>query len=237
LCEMCTLRGIALTTKMATLPPEISTINIPFKYISIDMAGPIIYKCNKLKGSRTIKGAHVMMTVCLLTRGTHIKLVESLEAKSITLALNAMMGRKGKPGVIYSHRGATFSQIAGHVKEGKNLVKYLEERGIELKLVPTGGHNLNGSAEAMIKIFKRHFERQLHNTKFTAVNLQQILAIIEGIMNNRPLYIDEHEKAVTPMNLMMGRDMVATENDENKLIEWSELTEIKTKQTIENFWN
>jgi Family of unknown function (DUF5641) len=56
-------------------------------------------------------------------------------------------------------------------------------------------------------------------------------------MNNRPLYINKHKKAVTPMNLMMGRDMVATENDENELIEWSKLTEIKTKQTIENFWN
>jgi hypothetical protein len=75
------------------------------------------------------------------------------------MALNAMAGRKGKPSGIHSDRAGTFSQMATMINHNNATTEWLNEHGISWKLIPTEAHNLNGNAEAMVKITKQHLER------------------------------------------------------------------------------
>jgi hypothetical protein len=83
----------------------------------------------------------------------------------------------------------------------------MENRRISLMdLQPTAAHNFNGSAKAAVKIYQPHINRTLPKTKLAVNKLIKVTTIIEGIINQRPLYVNNETEIITPLNLLTGKE-------------------------------
>ncbi|GFX71549.1 integrase catalytic domain-containing protein [Trichonephila clavipes] len=92
---------------MGNLPKHRVTLERPFFSCGIDYAGPVLIKCNQVRGIKSTKG-YIALFVCLATKDVHIEAVGNLTTDSFIAALRRFSARRGAPRHIYSDNGTNF---------------------------------------------------------------------------------------------------------------------------------
>ena len=101
---------------MGDLPSERVNPSPPFTFTGIDLAGPLLYKEQKL----ALK-CYVIVFTCFSTKAVHLDLVKSLNAQDCMKALRRFISRRGCPQKIFSDNGTNFIGTMGDLIKYKNL--------------------------------------------------------------------------------------------------------------------
>lgn len=203
---------------MGDLPVERLGIHTPaFSFVIIDLAGPIQVSVNH----RSTANRYIFVYSCLTTRAIHLELIESLETNATLMALQICINLRGTPRTIVTDRGTNFVGTKNHLEKTLNswnqilMSKDIIVRPIVWKLGPAKAPHMQGSVERMVGLVKETLKHsmlmikdQIHNINdFT---LRGILGEITGILNNRPIYIDETSEnafeIITPNNFLLMRN-------------------------------
>ncbi|GFV70447.1 hypothetical protein TNCV_4798661 [Trichonephila clavipes] len=92
---------------MGNSPKHRVTLERPFFSCGIDYAGPVLIKCNKVRGTKSTTG-YIALFVCLATKAVHIEAVGDLTTDSFIAALHRFSAHRGAPRHIYSDNGTNF---------------------------------------------------------------------------------------------------------------------------------
>ena len=111
------------------LPKSRTEGSTPFDVIGIDFAGPIKHggKC------KTEEKAYVVLYSCCLTRGIFLEELPSLETGEFIKSFKRLIARRGRPSLVYSDNGSTFTAAAKwlkKVKEDEKSHPFLSDQSI-----------------------------------------------------------------------------------------------------------
>ena len=194
-CVDCTRLRLAVShPRMADLP-EVRTVPCrPFSKTAVDMAGPLMVKTSSLRNARLVK-AYMAMFVCMATKACHIELVGNLTTASYQGALERFMARRGLCTEIYCDNGLNF---VGAAEERRSIQHFLQNsepeladalsgREVSYHFNPPEAPWMGGLWEAAIKSAKRHLQHVTKNRSLTFEEMTTLLAMIEAVLNSRPL--------------------------------------------------
>ncbi|OUC47905.1 integrase core domain protein, partial [Trichinella nativa] len=202
-CKVCrTHRPIAV--QVPTAPLHVNRLQyrgFPFVMCGMDFFGPFIISRKQKRWG--------LIFMCLTTRAIHLEDCVSTNVESFLLALERFIQRRGKPQSIRSDQGTSFVKAA---KEQDKSVKALTEElecqaqdkwRIDFKFNPPGAPHWGGSWERMVQEIKKI----LMSTVESVAGLHQeafrtLIVRIEGILNRRPITIDENGHCVCPMDIV-----------------------------------
>jgi hypothetical protein len=152
---------------------------------------------------------HGLLFTCLTTRGVHIELCRSTKLEELMLAMDRFVQRRGKPRTIFSDQGTSFVRLD---KEQDKVVGQLQKEmsaemiarwRITYQFNPPGAPHWGGGWERLIQEIKKvlnavagHFKKLSYN------GMETMLVRAEGILNRRPIGIDEEGKAICPMDII-----------------------------------
>ena len=86
------------------LPADRANLDLPFKIIGTDYAGPFLCK-SKGKNERKV---YLLLFSCSLPRAIHLEVLPNQTTQEFIHALKRLIARKGRPKVIYSNNAKTF---------------------------------------------------------------------------------------------------------------------------------
>lgn len=123
-----------------------------------------------------------------------------------------LIGRRGKPTLIWSDHGTNFIGANREIMELFSFLERQKTRGtisefcssqsITWKLIPEHSPHFGGIWETAVKSFKRHLRRVTSDVKLTFEEFTTVLVQIEACLNSRPLVPlqnqDDGIKALTP---------------------------------------
>ncbi|KRX82914.1 hypothetical protein T06_3738 [Trichinella sp. T6] len=202
-CKVCrTHRPIAV--QVPTAPLHVNRLQyrgFPFVMCGMDFFGPFIISRKQKRWG--------LIFMCLTTRAIHLEDCVSTNVESFLLALERFIQRRGKPQSIRSDQGTSFVKAA---KEQDKSVKALTEElecqaqdkwRIDFKFNPPGAPHWGGSWERMVQEIKKI----LMSTVESVAGLHQeafrtLIVRVEGILNRRPITIDENGHSVCPMDIV-----------------------------------
>lgn len=202
---------------MGDLPRERVTPSAAFEYTGVDFGGPFMIKASGRSGSEK---SYIAMFVCFASKAVHIELVGSLSAPACIGAFTRFTYRRGRPKKMYSDNGTNF---VGSRNELERLQKTLKrtgsgtlpaavaKEGVSWVHIPPRAPNFGGLWESAIKSAKYHLKRIVGDKILSREELETVLAMVEGIMNSRPLVelsSDDCDFAVlTPAMLVMAKQI------------------------------
>jgi hypothetical protein len=129
------------------------------------------------------------MFVCKATSAVHIEFMDTSSTDSFLMALRRFMCVRGTPSRIESDRGeqlvAASKQVAGW--DFDSVMQWAGRKGVEWRLMPTGGQHFNGQAERMIGLIKRQTWQSLEGRRHSHEETITILQEAAQIINSRPL--------------------------------------------------
>ncbi|KRX13086.1 Pol polyprotein, partial [Trichinella nelsoni] len=202
-CKVCrTHRPIAM--QVPTAPLHLNRLQyrgFPFVMCGMDFFGPFVISRKQKRWG--------LIFMCLTTRAIHLEDCVSTNVESFLLALERFIQRRGKPQSIRSDQGTSFVKAA---KEQDKSVKALAEElecqvqdkwRIDFKFNPPGAPHWGGSWERMVQEIKKI----LMSTVESVAGLHQeafrtLIVRVEGILNRRPITIDENGHSVCPMDIV-----------------------------------
>jgi hypothetical protein len=155
-----------------------------------------------------------LLLICLTRGAIHCEPVDTLSINSHLNTLDRFVARQGKPRRICRDQGRTF---VGGAKEHQELTKVLAEKsfqgqlakdakkrwGIEFVFNVEYTPHHGGRWERMVKEFKRIITKAVDSVarmKYDAFTT--LLVRAEGIINQRPIAIDEDLWVITQMQLL-----------------------------------
>ncbi|KRZ48203.1 hypothetical protein T02_681 [Trichinella nativa] len=191
-CKVCrTHRPIAV--QVPTAPLHVNRLQyrgFPFVMCGMDFFGPFVI-------SRKQK------------RAIHLEDCVSTDVESFLLALERFIQRRGKPQSIRSDQGTSFVKAVNEQdKSVEALAEELEYQvqdkwRIDFKFNPPGAPHWGGSWERMVQEIKKILMSTvesvagLHKEAF-----RTLIVRVEGILNRRPITIDENGHTVCPMDIV-----------------------------------
>ncbi|XP_003370618.1 putative integrase core domain protein [Trichinella spiralis] len=202
-CKVCrTHRPIAV--QVPTAPLHVNRLQyrgFPFVMCGMDFFGPFVISRKQKRWG--------LIFMCLTTRAIHLEDCVSTNVESFLLALERFIQRRVKPQSIRSDQGTSFVKAA---KEQDKSVKALAEElecqvqdkwRIDFKFNPPGAPHWGGSWERMVQEIKKI----LMSTVESVAGLHQeafrtLIVRVEGILNRRPITIDENGHSVCPMDIV-----------------------------------
>jgi transposase len=211
------LRRVVKTTLKKCLPCQISTrkrasqhmAKLPkdlvsyehlaiFEHIAMDYAGPLMVKVGPK--SATLQKHWILVFVCLQTKAFHAELVEHINTDHLLTAMARFTLRYRTPKSVRTDNGKSFvagKKIVAKTKEELDMQADLEqvdwtEVSTRTKIdswtfAPPYGPEMNGSAEAFVKLAKTRLNKTLRTHQFNADQLRTTLAYIINSINSRPL--------------------------------------------------
>ena len=201
----------AASPQMSALPTCRLQVGRPaFNCTGVDYFGPIEVTIFR----RKVKRWGCLFT-CLTTRAVHLEMAYTLDTDSFLAAMLRFEQRRGTPAAYYSDRGTNF---VGAQNELQGCLDRLDEQKIHEKLSlrqvkwvfnPPGAPHFGGAWESLVKSAKRALVRILAKQVVTDEILVTTLAIVENILNGRPLtYLTNdatEPEVLTPNHLLLGR--------------------------------
>jgi hypothetical protein len=191
------------------------------------------------------KKVWALLLICL-TRGTvHCKSVYTLSVDSHLNALDIFVARRGKPKRIRSDQRRTF---IGGAKEHQELTKALAEKnfqgqlakeamkrwGVEFVFNVEYTPHHGGRWEGMVKEFKRIVAKAVDSiAKMTYEAFATLLVRAQGIINQRPIAIDDDLRVVTPMQLLQPASAAAFGFKVGQSVP---RIHAQVRQSVEHFW-
>ena len=86
------------------LPADRTNVDLRFKVIGTDYAGPFLCKS---KGKKERK-VYLLLFTCSLSRAIHLEVLPNQTTQEFIHALKRLIARRGRPKVIYSDNAKTF---------------------------------------------------------------------------------------------------------------------------------
>ena len=197
-CVLCKyLRGKTSDQKMADLPLDRIEECPVFTNCGVDMFGPFLIK----EGRKELKRYGALFT-CLVSRAVHIESTCSLETDSFIQALRRFIARRGNIRKLRSDNGTNF------VGADRELIKALNEMD-QVKISeflqihgadwipswdrnPPASSHFGGVWERQIRTARMILSSLLktHGHSLNEESFRTLLVEVEGIMNSRPLTVD-----------------------------------------------
>jgi len=190
---------------MADLPDFRVRQSKPFSHVGVDFAGPMFVKEGKV-----LKKVYLCLFTCGVSRAVHLEVVDELSTSKFLLCLRRFTGRRGMPSLIVSDNAKTFVAAAKFLRKlmkDEEVQRYLEDGRVVWRFNLSRAPWWGGFFERMIGCVKRVLRKVLGNARLSLVELQTIVAEVEGTVNNRPLtydYSEMGEDMITPSHLVYG---------------------------------
>jgi hypothetical protein len=155
-----------------------------------------------------------LLFICLTTRAVHIEVCEDLTVPIWLNAIDRFISRRGKPSKIYSDRSTTFvsggkiyNRLAREFIDDELLAELsqalVRDFTIDFEVIPAGTPHYGGSWERMIREAKRCLVRSASTIDRLSYDaLVTFLTRAEGILNQRPLSIDDDGRVITPAHIL-----------------------------------
>jgi hypothetical protein len=177
-----------------------------FKRTGMDHFGPFI-----IRGGKKMWG---LLFTCMTTRAVHIEACPSIDIPSWMNAIDRFVSRRGKPSSMSCDNAGTFvggskllaraieEQLSEHFQA--NLVQEMARKHqIQFNFIPKRMPHLGGAWERMV----REIERCLVKSAATVSRLNYdalttLFVHAEGIVNRRPLAINDELGVITPMSIL-----------------------------------
>jgi hypothetical protein len=140
--------------------------------------------------------------------------VEKLSVPAWINAFGKFVARRGKPQDVFSDSAATFvcgnrilhRELAEVLddKELKHLRAYLTQKmGIKFHFNLPGTPHLGGAWERLVRETKAQMVRSLDSVaQLNRDSFSTFLASVESLLNQRPLWIDEDLRVITPAHIL-----------------------------------
>ena len=208
----------------------------PFSSSGVDHLGPLY--CSPVYGKKDEAfKAYVVLYTCLSTRAVLLDVVQSTDAKSFINSFRRFIARRGCPAIMLSDNGSAFTAA-----ETQKFVanKFIEWR-FNIPLAPWQG----GIWERLVSCVKRCIKKTVGVRRISYVELQTLIAEIEGILNNRPIcqdYDDEIENVLTPNHLLYGRRLESVNEKNSCKVDGEDRPELGKRekhltQLLTYFWD
>lgn len=196
---------------MAPLPQHRLPPAPIFGSTGVDLFGPLRIRDSVKK--RVSKDCWGVIFVCTVTSAIHLELSEDYSCDSFLLCLKRFVNFRGMPSRFQSDPGTQLMAAASVVKswDFSQVLDWAAEKQVQWKIVPTNSQHYNGSAEAMIKITKKHLAAITKNLHLTFGEMTTFFSEVMQIVNSRPLTrtvgadIFSGGGPITPLHLMGGR--------------------------------
>jgi hypothetical protein len=184
-----------------------------------------------------------LLLICLTTGAVHLEPVDTLSVTSHLNTLDRFIARCGKPKRIRSDKGRMF---VGGAKEFQELTKNLGEQSFQGELAKeakkrwgiefvfnveyTSQHG--GRWERMVKEFRRSLSKAVDSVaKVTYDALATLLIRDKGIINQRPIAIDDDLRVITPMQLLQLASAAAFGFKVGQSIAWTAAWTVSQKRS------
>lgn len=206
-CASCrTANPLPMKIPMANLHEDRVSWGSVFKNTAMDFFGPF-YLAGGAKG-------YGLLFTCLATRAMHIEATSKISVPEWGRALERFIARRGAPRTITCDRASTFLSGAKQVSRvvlkeltdefGSELAKQLREKhDIAFRFTPVGSPHFNGAAERLIREVKGYLLRAGASVShFSRSAFTTFLARAEGVLNQRPLAVDDDGRVITPASIL-----------------------------------
>ncbi len=213
----------------------------PFSATALDAAGPFYMK--ETKGG-DIKKVYFALFTCLVYRAVHLEPLFTMSAASFLQAFDRFCARRGVPARVISDNGTNFTAAAAEIKKlWKKAARefYKEQRPqIQWDFLPPYAPHFGGVHERMVGATKTALYHVFRpNTAVPMENYITALAVVEGILNSRPLtYVSADDDAVdplTPAHFLNTKEYRATAllpEGADRQSAWRQL-----QDRLDHFWN
>lgn len=152
--------------------------------------------------------AYLVLYACSLTRGVYLDLLPSLETNKFLTSLKGFIARHGRPRMIYSDNGKTFTAAADWVNKVRkdekfhNCLTQLDVTWIfNLSHAPWWG----GQFERLIGVFKSAVHKAVGNGTLSWSELSDVVLDVQIAINGQPLsYLEEDVEmpVLTPSSML-----------------------------------
>ncbi len=136
--------------------------------------------------------------------------MDDLSTDALASALSAFLARKPKPKTIYCDNQTSFGDLKRQLDVFKNNLRDAASRfpSISWHFMPPRSPHTGGVHERLIGFVKKALQKLLPDYNMTALQLGQLLATIEGLLNQRPIaYVHngpDEDQVITPNHLLHG---------------------------------
>lgn len=201
----------------------------PFTNTGVDLFGP-------LKVSMTEPGDYYgVIFVCATSRLVHIEIISNMTADSVFEAIRRFVARCGLPNLFYSDNGTQLVKLKNDLKEYITVInREHPDRELKFQWIHLTAHSpwRGGFYERLIKSIKdslitftidrkltpRRLDREKSglakpptitrgNKSMTYEQLVTCMVEIEGLINNRPLFMHEGQ-VIRPIDFYGGRGSI-----------------------------
>ena len=212
-CERCRyLLKRTIDIEMGPVSEQNLTI-APAHYISqVDIAGP--FSAYSPHNKRTTVKVYFAVYCCSTTSSVSIKVMEDYSAAAFMQSFIRFSCEVGYPKILVSDEGSQllkgYEDMRISFTDLRN--KLHRHQGVEFDVVPTGGHNMTGKVERMIREIKESVERSCTNQRLSILQWETVGAQIANTINDIPLALGnyasdlEEMDLITPNRLKMGRN-------------------------------
>ena len=168
------------------LPKSYTEGSTPFDVIGVDFAGPIKYsgKC------KTEKKAYIVLYSCCLTCGIFLEVLPSLETGEFIKSFKRLIANRGRPALVYSDNGSTFTAEAKwltKVKEEEKSHSFLSDQSITRRFNVSRAPWWGRHFERLIGLFKSSFHKSVGQSLLSWDELCEVVLDIEVSLNRWPL--------------------------------------------------
>ena len=214
-CPKCIIsRAETIEVEMADIHKNRLTISSNFYYSQCDLMGPFLASCEHSHRSRNKVWGCVFK--CTSTTAVAVYVMETYSTESFLAAFTRLGSRYGYPYKLYIDSGAQLVKGTGEMKiDMQDLESTLEmkfQTGIEVEVVPVGGHNYTGQVERAVLEVKRFFERIFDGVRLSILGYETAFSYISSELNNFPIGVGggfkgyENLDLITPNRLIVGRN-------------------------------
>ena len=212
--------------KVPPLPEERLVSQTPFAVCGVDYSGP-----HEVRQGRGKAKVWIALFTCMVSRAIFIHIVPDLSAETFIAAYNALAWRHTQPLVLMSDNATCFTAANKILKELSEQVKVKDDlnvKGTTWIFTPTNAPWFGAVYERMIGTLKRELAKMLGYTVLTYFELDLHLKEVMGIINNRPLTVDNSNEVISPNNILTGSN-----NTDNNILEVKDTQEILKQAMIE----
>ena len=195
--------------QMAPLPSQrLTPEEPPFTFTGLDYFGPVSTKLARKEFKR-----YGCLFTCLTSRAIHLEMSYDLTTESFLCALNRFIARRGRPKEIFSDNGTNFVGGERELREQlkamnqRNLDCWAMRRDIKWHFIAARSPHWGGVWERLVQSVKKIMFSLLKGQRLTDELFQTTLAIVESILNDRPLTkvsTDAKDEDVLTPSMLLG---------------------------------
>ena len=225
LCKLLRSRPYAYP-RVPPLPKERFMSKTPFAVCGVDYSGP-----HEVRQGRGRAKVWIALFTCMVSRAIYITIVPDLTAEKFLAALKTLAWKHTYPRVLMSDNATCFtaaSKTLKEISEQHKVKKVLNNEGTTWIFTPTNAPWFGAVYERMIGTLKREMAKMFGYTILTYFELDLHLKEIMGIINNRPLTVDNSNEVITPNNILTGSN-----NTDNNILDIEDTEEILKQAIIE----